>query len=115
MQNFVQSGDAITMLAPATVVAGAGVLVGALFGVAMSDAASGAPVVLQTTGVVTLAKAAGTINPGVRLFWDDSAKRVTTTVTSAFPVGYHVGTVANSAAAGEPITVLLRPSAPTGA
>lgn len=115
MKTFVQSGDKITMLAPADVLSGAGVLVGALFGVAHGDALSGAAVVLQTTGVVTLNKAAGTINPGVRLFWDDSAKRVTTTVTSAFPVGYHVGTAANSAAAGEPITVLLRPSAPTGA
>lgn len=115
MKNYIQPGDTISLPAPANVVSGAGVLVGALFGVATHGALSGALVELQTTGVVTLNKAAGSIAVGARLFWDDTAKRVTTTVTSAFPVGYHVGVAANAAAAGEPITVLIRPSAPTGA
>ena len=40
-----------------------------------------APVMdIQTEGVVTLPKAPGAINEGVRVFWDNTAGNVTTTV-----------------------------------
>ncbi len=56
MKNFIQTGDNITVTAPATVASGDGVIVGNLFGVAVTDAASGAPVTLATKGVFSLPK-----------------------------------------------------------
>jgi predicted RecA/RadA family phage recombinase len=114
MKNYVQAGDTVTVVAPSTVVSGQSVLVGDLFGVAVHDAASGTLLEICTQGVVTLRKAAGTINPGVRVFWDAGASRVTTTATSNRCIGYHVGTTANSGADNTDITVLLRPNTPAG-
>lgn len=80
MKNFVQAGDVLTVTAPAAVLSGAGVLVGSLFGVACGDAASGAEVEIQTTGVFDMAKATGAAwTVGQRLYWDDSAKNLTGT------------------------------------
>ena len=42
MKNFVQRGENIAVPAPAAVTSGAGVLIGALFGVANGDADTGA-------------------------------------------------------------------------
>jgi len=114
MKNYVQDGNTVTVPAPANVVAGQGVLVGDLFGVAMHDAASGALVEIRVTGVVTLRKAAGTINPGVRVFWDPSVGRVTTTPSGNRCIGYHVGTTANTSGVDSDILVLLRPNTPVG-
>ena len=47
MKNYIQPGDTIAAIAPATVLSGAGVLIGSLFGVASGDAASGAEVLLM--------------------------------------------------------------------
>lgn len=91
MKNFVQAGDVVTVTAPANVVSGQGVLVGLLFGVAVRAAASGQPVDITTEGVVTLPKASGAINEGVRVFWDNTAGNVTTTATSNNCIGYAVG------------------------
>lgn len=110
MDNYIATGDRVVHNAPATVASGQGVLVGDIFGVAIAAAASGAPVALQVTGVVRLLKAAGTINPGVRVFWDNSAGRVTTTATGNRPIGFHNGRVANAGSAGDPIEVLLTPA-----
>jgi len=114
MKNYVQDGNTVTVTAPANVVAGQGVLVGDLFGVAMHDASSGALVEIRVTGVVTLKKASGTINPGVRVFWDSAASRVTTTATGNRCIGYHVGTAANTGGDNTDILVLLRPNTPAG-
>lgn len=91
MKTYIQRGEAVTVTAPANVTSGAGVLVGALFGVALVDAASGASVDIQTEGVVTLPKASGAINEGVRVFWDSTNSNVTTTTTSNFCIGWAVG------------------------
>jgi predicted RecA/RadA family phage recombinase len=108
MRNFIQPGNNVTLLAPTGgVVSGQGVLIGDLFGVALADAAAGARVALQVTGVVEMLKAAGTIAPGARVFWDAAAGRVTTTVTGNRCIGHHVGETANDGAAGAPIRVLL--------
>jgi predicted RecA/RadA family phage recombinase len=112
MKNYVQDGDAIDILAPAALTAGQSLLVGDLFGVVLADAASGAPAVIQTSGVFTLPKATGSIAVGVRVFWDNTAKRVTTTATSNRCIGWHVGTAANAGAADTDILVKLgRPNA----
>lgn len=91
MKNYVQRGDVITATAPANVTSGDGVLVGLLFGVATRTVLSGAPVELQTEGVVTLPKATGAINEGVRVFWDNAAKNVTTTTAGNMCIGWAVG------------------------
>ena len=50
-ENFVQPGETLTLPAPATFASGAGVLIGAIFGIAQGDAASGALVDITTQGV----------------------------------------------------------------
>jgi predicted RecA/RadA family phage recombinase len=56
MKNYLQEGDSVTVPAPANVSSGDGVLLGTLFGVAATDADSGANVTIKTTGVFTLPK-----------------------------------------------------------
>jgi len=87
MKNFVAAGSAITVPAPAAVSSGAGVLVGAIFGVANGSATSGADVVLSVVGVFDLPKAAGAITLGAAIYWDNSAKAVTTTATDNTRIG----------------------------
>jgi predicted RecA/RadA family phage recombinase len=78
MRNYIQPGHAITLAAPYDVVSGAGLLVGSIFGVASHDALSGAEVETQLTGVIDLAKVASQAwTPGAKVYWDNSAKRVT--------------------------------------
>lgn len=112
MKTFEQRGETVTVTAPATVVSGQGVLVGDLFGAALSGAASGALVEIQTEGVVTLPKVSGTgINEGVRVFWDNTAGNVTTTTSSNRCIGWAVGP-GNYAAGATSIKVKLgRPNA----
>jgi predicted RecA/RadA family phage recombinase len=57
MKNFVQPGDALTLTAPYTVIAGSLVFVGSIGGVAQNDAATATPVVVQTSGVFNLTHA----------------------------------------------------------
>lgn len=78
MQNYIQPGCTVTLAAPYTVAAGAGALVGSLFGVALSPVVSGAAGEFKTTGVFTLAKtSAEAWTPGVKLYWDNATKTVT--------------------------------------
>lgn len=88
MVNYIQDGATITVTAPYTVVSGAGVLVGALFGVAANDATSGATdLEISTEGVFDLAKAAGAVSQGDKIFWDDTAKVVTTVAAGNTYIG----------------------------
>lgn len=88
MKNFVQAGDIITVIAPYAVTSGQGVLVGSLFGVAAFDAASGAPVEIIQEGVFDItALTADTGTQGAKIYWDNTARRLTTTATSNTLVG----------------------------
>lgn len=70
MKNFIQNGEAITVTAPAAVVAGEGVLIGdGLFGVAVNPADSGAEVTLVTEGVFEL-PADATVAQGDVVEWN---------------------------------------------
>lgn len=90
--NMHSDGVVVTVNAPANVVSGQGVLVGLLFGVAQTNAASGQPVAIATEGVFRLPKATGVaINEGVRVFWDNAAGNLTTTATSNNAVGWAIG------------------------
>lgn len=80
MKNFVQPGGVVSVTAPANVSSGAGVQVGALFGVAATDAVSGAAVQIATEGVFTVTKL-GTddVAAGDVLYWDAGNSRLTKT------------------------------------
>ncbi|MEO5364473.1 MAG: DUF2190 family protein [Magnetococcus sp. DMHC-8] len=79
MRNFIQPGDTVTVNAPVAVSSGDGLLVGALFGVVLSTAAVNTNVEMLTEGVVDLPKAAVAITQGAKVYWDNTAKTVTTT------------------------------------
>lgn len=75
MKNYIQPGDKITVPAPATVVSGAGTVIGGgLFGVATHDAASAATCTFLVEGVVSLPKVSGVaFAVGDRVHWDIDA------------------------------------------
>lgn len=61
MNNYIQSGDILTVTAPANVVSGQLIKVGGIIGVCASDADSGDSVEVQTKGCFRLTKATGFI------------------------------------------------------
>ncbi|MBD8540934.1 DUF2190 family protein [Oxalobacteraceae sp. CFBP 8761] len=88
MKNFIQNGDTLTVIAPANVLSGQALLVGAFFGVACNDALQGTPVEIKRTGVYSLAATtADTGATGAKIYWDNTAKRLTTTATNNTLVG----------------------------
>lgn len=116
MKNYVRPGNSVTIVMPYAVNAGAGVLKGALFGVAVNTYGSGATGEIVTGGVFTeLVKASGASEgwtPGTRLFWSDSNKNLTAVSTGNYCVGYSLDTVGTAVTtAGE---VLIKPHAGTG-
>lgn len=101
MKNYVQPGDIIEVPAPATVSSGAGVLVGSLFGVAATDAESGAPVQITTEGVFDLAKtSAQAWTVGADVYWDNTAKTCTTSGSGNTLIGVAVAAAANPSSTG---------------
>ena len=87
MINFVKSGDTLTLAAPYDVLSGGGFKVGNVFGVAANDTLSGADVTCEVEGVYDLAKDASVFAQGDLAYWDDSAKKVTSTVGSNLLIG----------------------------
>jgi len=102
MKNFVQRADNLPLAVPyTTITAGQGMLVGALFGVAVTDGVQNQVISAEIEGVFDLTKEPTlVIGAGVRVFWDNTNRRVTTTATSNFCIG-----VATQAAAGADATV----------
>jgi len=100
-------GLAVQITAPANYTSGQAVLLGDLFGVALSTVTVGAQVALQVEGIVRLPKASGSIGAGVRVFWDATAGRVTTTATGNRCIGWHASGSANAGADGSDIIVKL--------
>ncbi len=100
-KNYVQPGETITLIAPYNVSSGGGLLVGSIFGVALADAASGAPVEARRTDVFDLAKATGqSWTQGAKLYWDNTARNVTPTATSNTLIGAAAQAQASSDAVG---------------
>lgn len=101
MKLYVRPGDAIPLVLPYNVTSGQGVLVGAIFGVATTDGLSGATIECAIDGVIDITKEPSlVITQGARLFWDNTNRRLTTTATGNFHVGF-----AAAAAAGADTTV----------
>jgi len=103
MRNYVQSGEVLPLTAPYAVAAGAGFLVGSLFAVAVAAAANGAAVQGRTVGVYDLTKASGAVTQGAKLYWDNTAKNVTTTSSGNTLIG-----VATQAAASGDATARVK-------
>lgn len=88
MKNFVQRGLTLTLTAPYARLAGQGMLVGFLFGICANDVASGADVECDLEGVFDVtAVTADTFAQGAKVYWDDTAKKCTSTPTSNTLVG----------------------------
>lgn len=98
MKNFIQPGASLVVIAPRDVVAGDGVLVGSMFGVAKAAAKSGDEVVIDLEGVFSMAKApsqAWTV--GVRVYWDNANFRTTSAASGNTLIGVAVEAVAAGA------------------
>lgn len=101
MKNFIQRGEIHTLAAPYDVASGAGLLVGAIFGIATSAALSGETVEAAVCGVYELAKtSAQAWTIGAKVYWDDTAKVCTTVNTSNTLIGVAVAAAANPSATG---------------
>lgn len=87
MENHVQTANMITFTAAAPVKSGDAVTMGALFGVAATDAPIGAQFSAAVSGAFRLPKADDNIAAGARVFWDASESEVTTTAEGNRPIG----------------------------
>jgi predicted RecA/RadA family phage recombinase len=102
MVNFIKRGDTITLTAPYAVVAGAGALVGSIFGVAVDTLANTAVGEFMVEGVFSLAKtSAQAWTVGALIYWDDSGKVATTTASTNKLIGVAHAVAANPSATGE--------------
>ena len=106
MKNWVQPGNIVTLTAPGGgVKSGDGFLVGALFAVAAFDATEGNDVEGARIGVFDLPKDASVITQGEAVYWDNTAKKITTTATGNTLVGKAVAGAGGSATRAD---VLIR-------
>ncbi len=88
MKNFIQHGNTLDLTAPYDVLSGDGFLVGLIFAVATVNASSGSVLAGCLTGVFELtAKNTDTGAVGAKVYWDDTAKEITTTATDNTLVG----------------------------
>lgn len=103
MKNFIDSGETPTLAAPYDRLSGEGALIGSLFGVAVKDVLSGADGVFCTEGVFTLKKtSAQAWTVGVKLYWDNTAKEVTTAAAAGanMLIGVALEVAANPSSTG---------------
>lgn len=88
MKGYIQDGDTLPLVAPYDVAAGGGALVGAIFGVAIAAVLSGKGGQFRRRGVMDIAKATGEAwTQGVKVYWDNTNKRLTTTSSANTLVG----------------------------
>ncbi|MFC6688651.1 DUF2190 family protein [Jhaorihella thermophila] len=98
MKNYIAAGTTLTITAAADITSGEGVLVGALFGVAVTDIATGEAGEIALTGVYELPKAPSQAwTQGGRVYWDDTAKQCTTAATGNTLIGAAVRAVGGGA------------------
>lgn len=88
MKNFIQPGEVITHAHSAAVVSGDPLKIGLLLGVASGDYAINEAGEYALSGVFELTKVtADVVAIGVQLYWDDTAKKLTTTVGTNIKAG----------------------------
>lgn len=99
MKNFVQPGRVLTLISVGAILAGDALLVGKIFGVALSNVAAGASGEFQTEGVHELpALVTDVAAVGAPLYWDAVNKRLTVTAAGSTRVGVATAAKANGAA-----------------
>jgi predicted RecA/RadA family phage recombinase len=103
MKTYVQEGRVVEFPAPYDRLSGQGAYIGTIFGIAAVDVLSGSPANFALEGVYDIVKATGAITAGAKMYWDDTAKNVTTTTTSNHLIG-----VATQAAASGDATARVR-------
>lgn len=114
MRNFIQAGDTVTVTAPVAVASGDFVQVGRVRGIAVTSAASGAPVELKTTGVFDIPKTGSEEFPtvGLPVYCALSGNGVKTVTTASTTANVLVGiNLATSGAVAGSLRVKLMPSA----
>ena len=87
MKNFISCGDYMEVTLAAAIVSGAGLLTNDTFGVASKSGAIGDKVNVALEGVFELPKATGAISQGAKVYWDNTAKNITTTAMGNKLVG----------------------------
>lgn len=103
MKNFVANGEVLDTVVGADTASGDLVAVGKLVGVAQASAKNGETVAVALCGVFTVPKASGAITQGAALYYDATAKNVTTTASGNTACGW-----AWAAAASGDTSVQLR-------
>jgi len=101
-RTYIQPGDVLTLVAPTGgVTAGTPVLIGGLLVVPQNTAAQGAEFEGMAVGVHELPKvSAQAWTQGAAVYWDNTAKNVTTTATSNTLIGVAAAEAANPSATG---------------
>lgn len=100
MRNFKAHGDTITVTntTGAAIASGQAVKLDAMFGVAVTPAATGEDFPLKLTGVFELPKAASQAwTVGKAVYWSDVDGNATTTATGNTKIGVAVAAVAGGA------------------
>jgi predicted RecA/RadA family phage recombinase len=99
MKNSIQEGDKLALAAPYAVSSGGGALIGATFGVAVTDLANAEVGTFALEGVFTLAKATGAStggSQGAKAYWITSTKNITAVSTSNTLIGVFATTCADA-------------------
>lgn len=98
--NYVQTGDTLTIPAPADVLSGGVVIAGAIVGIAQNDALTGALVDVAVSDVWELPKVgADAFTLGAAVYWDDTANLATVTTTGNTKLGVAVAAAGAGVAA----------------
>jgi predicted RecA/RadA family phage recombinase len=102
MKNFTQPGVTVSVAAPRAVASGEIVVVGLLAGVAVHDAAEGAPVEITTEGVFEVAKtsAQAWATVGLPIYVIAATGLATTAAAGNVLLGTNLATAANPSGTG---------------
>ena len=98
MKNMIQEGDIIALTAPYAVSSGGGALIGATFGVAVTDLANGEVGSFRLEGVFTLTKATGAStggSQGAKAYWVAGSKSVSAASSGNTLIGVFAATCAD--------------------
>jgi predicted RecA/RadA family phage recombinase len=83
MQNYVQRGETLTVIAPYALLSGGGCQVGNIFGVSVNNQNTGDSSELVVEGVLDLAKDTSAFNPGDKVFWNNAILQATSSPMAA--------------------------------
>ena len=98
MKTSIQEGDSLALAAPYAVSSGGGALVGAVFGVAVTDLANGEVGTFVLEGVFTLAKVTGASTggaQGAKAYWVAATKNISAASSGNTLIGVFAATCAD--------------------